>query len=540
MEPIVDFLNDQSMVALFSIIAIGSFIGSPSVRGLSLGSSGVLFVALLFGHFGVNIPPVVLTLGVILFVYAVGLQAGPRFVRSFQRRGLQYLSMSGVTLGCAFVACLVLALYLDLPPNFTAGMFAGALTSTPGLAAGLEILADPTVSIGYGAAYPFGVISVILFVQLVPKLFGLDLKTEEERARESSEADPVTNAWFQVQNPLIAGKSVDEVASAHLTNMLLSRVAKDGEMLAAKPDIQLELGDHVRAVGTAHDLRRLEMIIGPKVPDLLEARSHVGTVTLYVTERRVSGRTLAELQFRERFGVNITRIFRDEFEFVPKGSSRLELGDTIRVAGSKEDCERIIPIVGHQEDKLRETNFLPLALGLVAGVLLGLLPLPAPGGLQMRLGLAGGPLIAGLIAGHFGQVGQLSFRIPVAALFFIRELGLLFFLAGAGVSAGHEFVSVLKQQGWTTILLAVCTAWAPMAMAYFFARSVLRWDALTSLGAVCGAMTSTPGLGAVTKMSRAPAASLAYVAIYPAALIGTTVLTPAIGVALAAWYAGGP
>lgn len=539
LDRVVEFLNEQSMVALFSIIAFGLLLGRLQFRGLSLGSSGVLFVGLLFGHLGVVTPAVVVTLGVILFVYAVGLQAGPRFVRSFQKHGLEFLSLVLVTLAAAFACCLVLAHYLDVPPTLSAGLFAGAMTSTPGLAAGMEILDDPTVAVGFGAAYPFGVLGVILFVQLAPRILRLDLSVEEKKARASSELEPVVNAWFQIKNPMVAGKTVDDMSAAHLTNTLLSRVAKGEEILAAKADVVLELGDHVRAVGTARELARLEMLLGPKVPDLPDTRSHVGTLTLHVTERAISGRTLAELKFRERYGVNITRIFRDDFEFVPHGDSRLEFGDTIRIAGSKEDCERVIPLVGHQEEKLRETQFLPLAIGLVSGVLLGLLPLPVPGGLEMRLGLAGGPLIAGLFIGHLGQIGAMSFRLPVAALFFIRELGLLFFLAGAGSSAGTQFWSVLQTHGWATVLVSVITGLAPMFAALWFARKILRWDALTSLGAICGAMTSTPGLGAVAKMSRTPAASLAYVAVYPAALIGATILTPSIGILLGAWLASG-
>lgn len=533
---ILAFLNEQSMVTLFAIIALGSILGSLKVRGVSLGASGVLFAGLFFGHFGVSVPEVIVTLGVVLFVYAVGLQAGPRFVRSFIQHGVQFLLLVLVTLSAGVVACLALACWLELSPNLCAGIFAGALTSTPGLAASVEILADPTVSVGFGAAYPFGVLGVILFVQLVPRLLRIDLTAEEQMARTAADVQPVINGWFRIENPLIAGRTVEEVSAAHLTDTQLSRVAKGEQTEAARAELVLELGDHVRAVGTPSELHRLEMILGPKVPDLPETKSNVTTMTLHVTEHAVVGKSLAELKWRERYGINVTRIFRDEFEFVPHGVSRLEFGDTIRVAGATEDCQRLVSVVGHQEEKLRETQFLPLALGLVAGVLFGLLPLPIPGGLEMRLGLAGGPLLAGLIAGHFGRLGRLSFRIPVAALYFIREIGLLFFLAGAGVGAGAQFWQVMQAQGMPVVVIAVATAIVPMVAAFAFARMVLKWDALTAFGAICGAMTSTPGLGLVSKMSRTPAASLAYVAVYPAALIGTTILAPGVGILLSAWF----
>ena len=229
------------------------------------------------------------------------------------------------------------------------------------------------------------------------------------------------------------------------------------------------------------------------------------------------GCTLAELHLRERYSINISRIWRDDFEFVPHGTTTLEFGDTIRIVGNRSDCESFTPVVGHQEERLHETQFMPLTLGLLTGVLLGFLQLPLPSGLSVSLGLAGGPLLSGLVVGHFGRIGPLTFRVPVAAKYFIRELGLLFFLAGAGVEAGHAFWPELRQQGPVLLLVGAAVTLAPMIAAYSVARLVLRWDALTAMGSICGAMTCTPGLGAVSRMARSQAGSLAYVAVYPTA-----------------------
>jgi putative transport protein len=228
----------------------------------------------------------------------------------------------------------------------------------------------------------------------------------------------------------------------------------------------------------------------------------------------------------------VTRIWRDDFEFTPNATTSLEFGDTIRVVGNRGDCDRLVPVVGHQEERLQETAFTPLALGLLLGVLMGFIPLPLPGGLEVSLGLAGGPLLAGLIAGHFGRIGPLTFRVPMAAKYFIRELGLIFFLAAAGVAAGHEFWAVLRSQGVALLVGGLFTTMLPMIASFVAARWILRWDAITSLGAICGAMTSTPGLGAVATMSRSQASSLAYVAIYPTALIGITIVAPLLGMIL--------
>jgi putative transport protein len=436
------------------------------------------------------------------------------------------------TLISAVLTCGGLALAIGIAPALASGLLSGALTSTPALAASLEVLGSPSVAVGYGAAYPFGVLGVILFVQLVPRLFKMDLETEAEKAESATRLPPVQFAWFQLKNSQLFGKNVSVLSSALPSNTLISRVAKEDGTRPALSNIVLENGDHLRVVGSERALNRVELLLGPREAGFQEAPSGVTSITLVVSAAAVVGRSLAELSLREKFSINVSRIWRDDFEFVPHGDTTLEFGDTIRVVGNLCDCQRLAPVVGHQEERLQETPFLPLTIGLLVGVLLGFVSLPLPGGLSVSLGLAGGPLLAGLVAGHFGRLGRLTFRVPIAAKIFIRELGLIFFLAGAGVSAGHEFWPVLQQQGVALIGAGVLTTLVPMTIAFTMARLVLRWDAITALGAICGAMTSTPGLGVVVKLSRSQASSLAYVAVYPTALIGITVLAPLMGVLL--------
>lgn len=527
-ESLVQLLAAQPMVALFVTIALGLLLGSVRLKGISLGASGVLFVAMVIGHQQVEVPGGVKDVGVVLFAYAIGLQAGPRFLRTLRGRGRAFAAVAAATLASGVATCAIGAWLAGLPPKLAAGVFAGALTSTPGLAAAWEVLGDSSVAVGYGAAYPFGVVGVILFVQVVPRLLGIDLAAASVRADSAMRGAPITVGWFQIRNPQLQDVTIAQFSAARMTDTLISRVVKGGQTMAALGDLVLACGDHVRAVGTESQLHSLELLLGPRVPDFHEAPSDVASVTLVVTEPAVTGRSLAELQFGERFSATITRIWRDDFEIIPHGSATLEFGDTIRVVGNRGDCERVAPAVGHQEGQLEETQLLPLALVLVAGLLLGMVAIPLPGGLRVSLQLAGGPLIAGLVAGHLGRLGPMSFRIPLAAKFFIRELGLTFFLAGAGIEAGHLIWRVLQAQGPALLAVGAATTLVPMIVALLLARFAFHWDPVTALGAICGSMTSTPGLGVLSAAARSQAASLAYVAAYPAALIGVTILAPLV------------
>ncbi|MCB2155277.1 YidE/YbjL duplication [bacterium] len=531
---VIEFLQGNTTLSLFLIILLGTLIGNLSIRGVSLGASGVLFVALVFGHFGIAIPGAITTLGVALFVYAVGLQAGPRFFKAFRSRGIAFAMLAIVTLAAGFAATVAMEMIFHFGAALSTGLYTGSLTTTPGLAAALEALKDPNVSVGYGVAYPFGVVGVVLFVQLMPRFLRIDLKKEAKEVERKMKGPGVKVVWLEMKNPQLHGKTVDELSSAHLTTTAISRITKLGHTIPARNEAELQLGDRVRAIGTDDNLHKLEMLIGPQIENVEEPPSNIVSHTLIVSEDAVAGKRLDELHIRERYGIVVTRLWRDEIEMVPTGSSTLEFGDTIRIVGDSADCQRFMPLVGHQERRLQETRFLPLSLGLAVGVAIGLIPLPFPGELRVALGMAGGPLFAALIVGHFGRIGPLSFRMPLAAKIFIREMGLIFFLAGAGTKAGANFVEVLKAQGVQLFIAGVVIAAVPLAASYIFARWVLKLDILSTLGAICGGMTSTPGLGVASNAADSDVPAVAYATVYPVALILVTILSQILGLALKA------
>ena len=528
----IEFLANNVAATLFLILALGMLVGHLSIRGISLGSSGVLFVAMLFGHFGLSIPGAIGTLGVVLFVYSVGLQAGPRFFASFRKRGLSFAMLALATLIAGFITTVIVQAIFGIEAPLAAGLYTGALTTTPGLAAALETVDDPNVSVGYGLAYPFGVVGVVLFVQVLPKILKIDLKKEAREVEGASSGPKVDRVWLEVKNPQVAGRSLGDILHTQQASAAISRVNRGERIMPGKSDTVLEMGDKLAVVGTSEQLEQMEMLLGPKTEEFDEPPSEVTTRTLVVTEPAVIGRSLGEMHVRERHGVVVSRMWRDDIEFVPNSNTRMEFGDTLRIVGEIPDCDRFVQVAGDQEKKLHETNFLPLTIGLLIGVLLGSLAIPMPGGLELKLGMAGGPLLAALLLGHFGRIGRMQFRVPIAARIFIRELGLIFFLASAGMSAGANFLEVARSQGVALFTAGLIITIVPLALAYLIARRLMRLDVASTLGAICGGMTSTPGLGVATSAADSDVPALAYATVYPVALIFVTILSQMLGLLL--------
>ena len=519
-------LITHPVAVLFLIVALGSALGSLRIASISLGASGVLFVALLFGHLGFQLPKDVQELGIILFVYAVGLQAGPRFFNQFKARGIIFAKI-GITVVAAGAAITWLVSRLfSLEPSLAIGMYAGAMTSTPGLAAAMDAARDPTVSVGYGIAYPFGVIGIVLFVQLLPRLLGANLEQEAKALeKDFPKGKQVSRKQFIVSNPACAGKSLLDLKLHQFIEANISRIRRGSQVMPARSDTRFQLGDIVLAVGKEEELEKLRIIFGEEAQgeDLLKTQEVIAR-DVFVSSKDMTGKTLAELGIFENFGVVITRAFREEMEFIPTGKFVLEIGDSIRVTGSSEDCERFVAAAGQQEKRVYETNVLALSLGIFAGVLLGFKEFALPGGASFRLGLAGGPLLVSLVLAHFGRIGQLNIRIPRGAKYIMSQLGLVLFLAGAGTAAGNYFAEVVARSGVMLLVAGALITLGSASVGFIFSRYILRLDFLSVLGTVSGAMTSTPALGAITEITDSRQPLLSYTAVYPVALIVITVI----------------
>ena len=509
----------------FLIVAIGSGLGKIRLSNISLGASGVLFVGLFFGHFGYELPDALQDLGIILFVYSVGLQAGPRFFNQFRSAGFTFAKIGMVVVFSGVAVTWALSTFLGLDPALAVGMFAGAMTSTPGLAAAMDSAGDPAVGVGYGLAYPFGVVGVVLFVQLAPRLLRINLHSEEERAQEEeSRLTRITRRQFRVTNPACLGKTLPELRITGICKVTITRVKKDGKVLPAARDCKLELSDVILAVGTNSELEKLKLLVGEDASE--ESMMDSGGVAardVLVSNREITGRTLRALRLNSVHKVVVSRVFRENLTFTPDANFVVEVGDLLRVIGDRDDVDSFVTFAGQEEKRVHETNIAVLALGISLGVLLAYYEFNLPGGIHFRLGLAGGPLFVSLILAHFGRIGKVNVRTPRGARHFMQQLGLVLFLAGAGVSAGGSLTSVIRESGLQILWAAAAITIFSCLAGLLASKLLFRQNFLSVLGAITGSMTSTPALGAISDLTDRSEPFLAYSAVYPVALILMTI-----------------
>lgn len=522
MQAFHHLLINQPLVALFSIIATGLLFGSISIKGVNLGSSGVLFSALLAGHLGYSIPGGIGTLGLVLFVYCVGIGAGGRFFASVAREGATMAKLALVIVTTGGLITWAGASLLHLPADLAAGIFAGALTSTPALAAATEGLKESAsgVSIGYGIAYPFGVIGVVLFVQLLPRILKHDLDMiAATHAAENEGEDKVENILVEVTNQNLFGKNISDSGLANFNACQVSRVFKNEQLVPLSYEDTFSEGQLLLLVGRGQEINVAIDYLGHRSDRNILKDVENERRQLLVTDRRIAGQSIRDLAPLKNHGVVITRITRLGLTFVPNASVIIESNDQLTAVGRSDDLKGFAKAVGHRSNAIDTTDLLSLSAGLTLGIIVGLIPIGLPDSTPVTLGLAGGPLLVALLLGHFGRVGRIVGHIPRPTRMLLQELGLVFFLANAGVRGGGALSETISEYGLALFGLGILISIVPLVAAWPLARKLFKLDPLQSLGGICGGMTSTPALGAITAKTDSQVPVVSYVSAYPVALI---------------------
>jgi len=526
----MNLILNNPLLILFSIIFLGTFLGTRSIRGISLGPGAIFLTALFFGNFGFSMPGEIMSLGVVLFVYAIGIQVGPKFFTLFRKEGWKLTATAFVMSIVGVVATVLMAILFHIPANLASGMFAGSLMNTPSLAAAVDVvsklgLGDTTrVTAGYGIAYPFAVLFTILFVQFLPAILRRNPKKEEEEwvAKERLSNPPLSVKQFFVENPACFGKSIGEIHPHHIAPVNFSRVRRHGKEFTALSDFCLEKGDIVTAVGKEEDLQKLNLMLGHETSVGFLDKNVIST-DIELTSPELAGKSIGALDIWHKYNIVMVRVIRQDFEVAPYGSVVLEYGDTLRVVGDKKAVDDFVKLAGVKSEKINETNLLPFVLGLVFGLLLGSIPIPLPHGAWMTLGPAGGALLAGIIISQRKRIGNIEMHVPSAALNIIRELGLMLFLAGAGLVAGSKFVSVFQEYGFSILF-----AGALITLVTLISGTIFLWvigmDILSIMAGVSAGMTQSSALMVTKKRATTELPTLAYVAIYPFAMILKIVL----------------
>lgn len=529
MEALHHLLIDQPLIALFAVIATGLLLGNVKIKGLNLGSSGVLFSALLAGHLGYKIPDGVGTLGLVLFVYCVGIGAGDRFFASFAREGANLAKLAVLIVGLGGVVTFGAAKLLGLPPGLATGIFAGALTSTPALAAATEGLiasgGSEAVSIGYGIAYPFGVIGVVLFVQVLPRILKLDLESIDAEHAAKVTDDRVENVLVEVNNPNLFGKQISESGVTRFNACQICRIFEDDRLVPLKYDDVFAAGQILLLVGRTSEMDIAVDLIGKRSDRNVLRDTENERQELMVTSSTIAGRKLGDIAPLRSHGVVVTRINRLGLTFVPNADTIIEYHDKLTCVARRDDIKTFSTAIGHRSSAVDATDLLSLSAGLTLGIIVGILPIGLPGATPVTLGLAGGPLLVALILGHFGKVGPIVGFIPRPTRLLLQELGLVFFLANAGVRGGGLLVATLQEHGFALFGMGICVSALPLIVAWPIATRFFKMNALQALGGICGGMTSTPALGAITAKTDSTIPIVSYVSAYPVALIVMIVIS---------------
>ena len=526
MQIVSKFLSEGYFL-LFLIITLGIIIGSLKIRKFSLDLSAVIIVALILGHFGYIVPIEFQTIGLLFFIFTIGIQAGPGFFDSFKRGGLKLIFISLTLLLSASLLTILLSHIFEIESSLAVGVFNGALTSTPGLAAAIEATGSPNASIGYGIAYSFGVIGVILLLSLFNILFRVDLKKEEEKYKSQlqEEFPEVSNRNLIVENKNIDGKTLGELKIGTMANAIISRIKHDGFASTPIKSTKLFLGDIVKVVGTHEAIKKAEMLIGSPTDEEIPLEEAYNVNWVLVTNKKVINNSLGSLNITKNYNATITRIRRSGIDITPSAGSRLRFGDKVLVACDSENMHYVMKLLGNEKKRLSETNFLPISLGIILGVLIGSISIPFFGYFNFSLGITGGVLTTALLLSKIGKTGNIIWSMSGSGNQLLRKLGMLMFLATVGTHAGAQIADTWDMYGWTIVGIGATITVIPMIVAILTGHLIFKVNFLTLLGVIAGSMTSTPGLGVIDNKTKSEAASVAYATVYPLALVVMIVLS---------------
>ncbi|MDR0429625.1 MAG: transporter [Tannerellaceae bacterium] len=507
--------------SLFLIIALGFILGRVKIKGLSLDVSAVIFVALLFGHYGVTIPKEIGNIGLVLFIFTIGIQAGPGFFDSFKSKGKTLIILAALITGGACLVGILFKYIIGIDTPGIVGLIAGALTSTPGLAVAIDSTQSPAASIAYGIAYPFGVIGVILFIKLLPKILRIDIAAEAKalEAERKSQFPSLHTATFLIENPNICDKNLARLRIRTMTGAVVSRLKHNDQTSVPVGTTILRRGDKIKAVGTEKSLEQLAILVGKRLESDLPFAKTQELQSLLLTNKNIINKTIAHLNFQNTFGCTVTRVRRSGIDLSPEPDLVLKFGDKLLVAGEKGDLKALAQFLGNDEKRLSDTDFFPIATGIVLGILVGKINISFSDNFTFSPGLTGGILIVALVLSSIGKTGPVIWSMSGSANQLLRQLGLLLFLSEVGTSAGVNLVSTFQSSGLTLFGTGIAITLIPMVIAVLFGYYIFKINILDMLGTIAGGMTSTPGLAAADSMSDSSAPSVAYATVYPIAMV---------------------
>ena len=551
-----DIALTVSILALVAVV--GLFIGNVKFRGIGLGIGGVLFGGIIVGHFvsqaGMTLSSdmlhVIQEFGLILFVYTIGIQVGPGFFASLRVSGLRLNLFAVLIVIIGGLVTAILHKLFDIPLPVVLGIFSGAVTNTPALGAGQQILRDlgtpmemvDQMGMSYAMAYPFGICGILFTMWMLRVIFRVNVETEAQQ-HESSRTNGgalIRTINIRVENPNLHDLAIKDVPILNGDKIICSRLKREETLKVPSPDTIIQLGDLLHLVGQPADLHNAQLVIGQEVDTSLSTKgTDLRVERVVVTNENVLGKRIRDLHFKERYDVVISRLNRAGVELVASGDISLQFGDILNLVGRPSAIDAVANVLGNAQQKLQQVQMLPVFIGIGLGVLLGSIPVFVPGfPAALKLGLAGGPLIMALILGRIGSIGKLYWFMPPSAHLGVRELGIVLFLSVVGLKSGGDFVNTLVNgEGLSWIGYGALITAVPLITVGILARMLAKMNYLTMCGMLAGSMTDPPALAFANNLHpTSGAAALSYATVYPLVMF-LRIITPQL-LAVLFWSIG--
>ena len=551
-----DIALTVSILALVAVV--GLFIGNVKFRGIGLGIGGVLFGGIIVGHFvsqaGMTLSGdmlhVIQEFGLILFVYTIGIQVGPGFFASLRVSGLRLNLFAVLIVIIGGLVTAILHKLFDIPLPVVLGIFSGAVTNTPALGAGQQILRDlgtpmemvDQMGMSYAMAYPFGICGILFTMWMLRVIFRVNVETEAQQ-HESSRTNGgalIKTINIRVENPNLHDLAIKDVPILNGDKIICSRLKREETLKVPSPDTIIQLGDLLHLVGQPADLHNAQLVIGQEVDTSLSTKgTDLRVERVVVTNENVLGKRIRDLHFKERYDVVISRLNRAGVELVASGDISLQFGDILNLVGRPSAIDAVANVLGNAQQKLQQVQMLPVFIGIGLGVLLGSIPVFVPGfPAALKLGLAGGPLIMALILGRIGSIGKLYWFMPPSANLALRELGIVLFLSVVGLKSGGDFVNTLVNgEGLSWIGYGALITAVPLITVGILARMLAKMNYLTMCGMLAGSMTDPPALAFANNLHpTSGAAALSYATVYPLVMF-LRIITPQL-LAVLFWSIG--
>ena len=530
-----DVALSTSLLALVAVL--GLWIGNWRIYGVGLGIGGVLFGGIAVGHFvgyfGAQLDMHTLhfiqEFVLILFVYTIGSQVGPGFFASLRTSGLKLNMFAALLVLLGFVVAFLIHKIFGVPLPVILGTYSGAVTNTPSLGAGQQILSElgaqssemGVMGMGYAVAYPFGICGILLTMWLVRVIFKINVDREAKNFEQQSgqQKRNLQTINLAIRNPNLDGLMLQEIPSLEDGQVICSRLKRGEALMVPHATTRVQLNDLVHLVGEPEALKRVKLVIGEEVEASLSTQgTDLRVVRVVVTNEQVLSKSLLELDLKVKYDVVVSRLNRAGIELVPSNHSTLQFGDILNLVGRPEAIEAVASLVGNAQQKLQQVQMLPVFIGIGLGVVLGSIPFYIPGfPAALKLGLAGGPLVVALILSRIGSIGPLYWFMPPSANLALRELGIVLFLAVVGLKAGGNFVETLVQgEGVLWMAFGVAITLIPLVTVAVLARWLAQINYLTLCGLLAGSMTDPPALAFANNLHpTSEASSLAYATVYP-------------------------